>query len=99
MTLGPTLSVLSQRIRKELETSPPIGIVLDVSQVTTVDSAGLGELTMVYTLAARRNCAVVLAGVNKSLQHSLDMTRLDQLLSAAPDVAAAKKAITGRTAS
>lgn len=98
LTLGPTLGALSQRIRKELE-SAPAGLVLDVSQVTIVDSAGLGELTMVYTLAARRNCAVVLAGVPTTLRHSLELTRLDLLLPSAADVAAAKLAIAGKPGS
>ena len=65
LTLGPTLPLFSQRVRRELEDTPPAGMVLDVSAVTIVDSAGLGELTLVYTLAARRNCSVVLAGVTR----------------------------------
>jgi anti-anti-sigma factor len=96
MTLGPTLSALGHRIRRELETSAPAGLVLDVSSVGMVDSAGLGELTLVYTLAARRNCALVLAGVTKTLQNSLELTHLDLLMPSAPDIASAKKVIASK---
>jgi anti-anti-sigma factor len=99
MTLGPTLSALSQRVRRELAASTPAGLVIDVSSVGMVDSAGLGELTLVYTLAARRNCSVVLAGVTKALKHSLELTRLDLLLPSAPDIASAKKVVTSKAGS
>jgi anti-anti-sigma factor len=99
MTLGPTLSALGQHIRRELGSSAPAGLVLDVSAVGMVDSAGLGELTLVYTLAARRNCSVVLAGVTKTLKNSLELTRLDVLLPSAPDVASAKRMIASKAGS
>jgi len=99
MTLGPTLSALGQRIRRELETSVPAGVVLDVSSVGMVDSAGLGELTLVYTLAARRNCSLVLAGVTKALKNSLELTHLDLLMPSAPDIASAKKVIASKVGS
>jgi anti-anti-sigma factor len=91
MTLGPSLNALSAGARKLLESTPPTGIILDVAAVTFVDSAGLGELTLIYTLAARRNCQVILSGVSPSLKHSLEITRLDALLPSAPDVASARK--------
>lgn len=91
MTLGPSLNALSAGARKLLETPSTTGILLDVSGVTLCDSAGLGELTLVYTLATRRNCGVVLAGVTASLKHSLEITRLEALLPMAPDVPAALK--------
>jgi anti-anti-sigma regulatory factor len=56
-----------------------------------VDSAGLGELTVVYTFASKQKCPIRLVGVNPSLHKILEMTRLDELLRAAVDVASAKK--------
>ncbi|HEY6988161.1 MAG TPA: STAS domain-containing protein, partial [Bryobacteraceae bacterium] len=58
---------------------------------TTVDSAGLGELTVVYTFASKQKCPIRLVEVNPSLHKILEMTRLDELLRAATDVASAKK--------
>ncbi|MGA7414963.1 MAG: STAS domain-containing protein [Bryobacteraceae bacterium] len=91
LTLGPSLHALNQAARKTLESAATQALILDVGGVTIVDSAGLGELTLVYTLATRRNCRVVLACVTPMLRHSLDVTHLDGLLPACSDVNAAKK--------
>jgi anti-anti-sigma factor len=91
MTLGPSLHALSSGSRKLLESPAITGIILDVSGVTQVDSAGLGELTLVYTFATRRSCQVILSGVPASLKHSLEITRLDALLPSAPDIESARK--------
>src|SRR5271157_2864402 len=91
LTLGPSLHALNQTARKALDSASTQALILDVAGVTTVDSAGLGELTLVYTLATRRNCRVVLASVTPTLRHSLDVTHLDGLLPSCSDVNAAKK--------
>jgi anti-anti-sigma factor len=98
MTLGPSLHALSTSARKLLDSGALAGIILDVSEVTLVDSAGLGELTLVYTFAARRSCPVVLAGVTPSLKHSLEITRLEALLPMAPDVESARAKIAEKKA-
>jgi anti-sigma B factor antagonist len=91
LTLGPSLYALNQTARKTFESASTQALILDVGGVTIVDSAGLGELTLVYTLATRRNCRVVLIGVTPTLRHALDVTHLDALLPACSDVTAAKK--------
>jgi anti-sigma B factor antagonist len=91
LTLGPSLHALNQAARKTLESASTQALILDVGGVTIVDSAGLGELTLVYTLATRRNCRVVLIGVTPTLRHSLEVTHLDALLPSCSDVNAAKK--------
>lgn len=91
MTLGPSLNALSVGARKLLESPLILGIILDVGGVTFVDSAGLGELTLIYTFASRRSCPVILTGVSPSLKHSLEITRLDALLPSAPDLESARK--------
>ena len=91
LTLGPSLYALNQAARKALESASTEALILDVAGVTSVDSAGLGELTLVYTLATRRNCRVVLVNVTPMLRHSLTVTHLDALLPSCGDVAAAKK--------
>jgi anti-sigma B factor antagonist len=91
LTLGPSLYALNQAARKTLEAPTTEALILDVGGVTIVDSAGLGELTLVYTLATRRNCRVVLIGVTPTLRHALEVTHLDALLPSCPDVNAAKK--------
>jgi len=91
LTLGPSLHALNQAARKALESASTQALILDVAGVTIVDSAGLGELTLVYTLATRRNCRVVLVGVTPTLRHALDVTHLDALLPSCSDAGAARK--------
>jgi anti-anti-sigma factor len=91
LTLGPSLNALRDAARHLLDAAKPTGIILVVGGVTITDSAGLGELTVVYTFASKRGCPVVLVKVPPSLRKMLDMTRLDGLLPSAEDVASAKK--------
>jgi anti-anti-sigma factor len=90
LTLGPTLSVLRETARQVLSTGQLSGIILHMAGVTITDSSGLGELTVVYTLASHKNCPIRLAAVSSSLKKLLEMARLDVLLPACPDIAAAK---------
>jgi anti-sigma B factor antagonist len=91
LTLGPTLSTLREAARRTLDTNKVTGMILRVAGVTTVDSAGLGELTVVYTSATRRGCAIMLVEVNPTLHKMLEVTHLDALLPSATDMASAKK--------
>jgi anti-sigma B factor antagonist len=96
LTLGPSLSTLREAARRTLEESKMAGMILDVTRVTTTDSAGLGELTVVYTLATTRHCPIVLVGVSPTLQKMLEVTRLEALLPSAADLASAKKRLRER---
>ena len=59
--------------------------------MTLVDSSGLGELTIVYTTAAKRNCPIRLVGASDHLNKLLDLTKLNAILVPADSVASAKK--------
>jgi len=91
LTLGPSLGALREAALEVLSGGKLSGLILRVGEVTTVDSAGLGELTVVYTFASKQKCPIRLVEVNPSLHKILEMTRLDELLRAATDVASAKK--------
>jgi len=91
LTMGPSLGALREAAREVLSGGTLSGLILRVGEVTTVDSAGLGELTIVYTFASKRKCPIRLVGVSASLHKMLEMTRLDELLRSAADVASAKK--------
>jgi anti-anti-sigma factor len=88
LTLGPTLHALRDELRRVLTSSKLRGVILDATKLATADSAGLGELTVAYTLASRQSCPVVLAGAASNLTHMLKVTHLDELLPAVPDVTA-----------
>jgi anti-anti-sigma factor len=98
LTLGPTLSTLRETARQVLSSQKILGIILQVSGVTVTDSSGLGELTVVYTLAANRKCPIRLVMVSPNLKKMLEMTRLDELLPAAVDIAAAKSELKRKAA-
>src|ERR1700760_409569 len=91
LTLGPSLRMLRDKSRELFGPTPITCLVVKVGKVTAVDSAGLGELTVIYTLTANRNCRLALVGVSPSLRAMLEVTRLDGLLPVADDVASAKK--------
>lgn len=96
LTLGPSLHTLREAARKALDNNKLSGLILRVDGVTSTDSAGLGELTIVYTSATRRGCPIMLVEVSPNLRKMLETTRLDALLPSANDVASAKKQLASR---
>ena len=98
LTLGPTLNTLRDTTRQVLSTNKLSGIILQMGGITVTDSSGLGELTVVYTLATNRKCPIRLAMVSSSLKKMLEMTRIDELLPACPDIATAKSDLRQRAA-
>jgi anti-anti-sigma factor len=93
LTLGPYLRNVRETTRQLLAGGGLSGLVVTVHEVSATDSAGLGELTVVYTLATKANCRVALAGENSKLGAMLEVTRLDGLLPMASDLSAAKKLV------
>jgi anti-anti-sigma factor len=96
LTLGPNLKDLQQAARAAIEATSPEALVIDVSGLRYADSAGLGELTVVYSICTRKNCVVVLTGVPNQLRQMLDLTRLDELLPAASDIESARQVAKSR---
>jgi len=91
LTLGPTLVSLRNAAKDALADSGVNGIILRVGAVTNADSAGLGELTIVYAAASKRGCPMRLVDVNPNLQKMLIVTHLNAVLIPANDLAQAKK--------
>jgi anti-anti-sigma factor len=91
LTLSPSLAQLREATRNMLGAQKVAGLILVVSGLVYTDSAGLGELTIVYSSANKRACPLRLVGVAPNLRKMLEMTRLDELLQGAETVAAAKK--------
>ncbi len=51
-------------------------IILDLQEVTRMDSAGLGALVSLYISARKANCQFMLANYNKSVRDLLGLTNL-----------------------
>jgi anti-sigma B factor antagonist len=64
-------------------------LVLDLSGVSSIDSAGMGELALLQTLAQGKNVTLKCAGPNALLRTLLDLTYLVTVLEVHPSVEAA----------
>lgn len=58
-------------------TAITIRIVLDLSNVTHVDSTGLGALLGAWTAAQRKGCDLEIANMNPRVNKLVEMTKLD----------------------
>jgi anti-sigma B factor antagonist len=63
-----------------------LGVVVDLAEVTFVDSAVLKELLRARAELGGRGVRLMLAGVPQPVQRLLDLTRTAELFDAAPDV-------------
>lgn len=64
-------------------------LVLDLSGVTSIDSAGIGELALLQSWAQSRNVAFKCAGPNLLVRNLLELTNLDSVLEVHPSLDAA----------
>ena len=79
MTLGPALMQFAAKARAVLD-GAPAAMILDVSGVNALDSAGLGELIKVYSSATRRGVAFALSAPSARLRDVMAMTHVDEIL-------------------
>ncbi|MBY0503960.1 MAG: STAS domain-containing protein [Bryobacteraceae bacterium] len=64
---------------------------MDVAAVGDVDSAGLGELVVLYTTAGQHNSRLCLVGASARFVHLLETTRLSGILPVFADEDAARR--------
>jgi anti-anti-sigma factor len=85
--------VLSQKLRRcstvIRDAGDATAFVVDLSQCGKLDSAGLGELLMWYSLAMRSKKKVLLIGVKESIKGVMQTARVDGILLGARDLEAA----------
>jgi len=67
-------------------------LVLDLTGVSTMDSAGIGELALLQTWAQGKNASLKCAGANSVVRNLLDLTNLDTVLEVHPSLDAALEA-------
>ena len=87
-----------EQARNVLGANKVSGVILRVANVTVTDSSGLGELTVLYTMATNRKCPIRLVEVTPSLKKMLEMTRIDELLPALNSVSSAKAELRSKAA-
>jgi anti-anti-sigma factor len=64
-------------------------LVLDLSGVESIDSAGIGELALVQTWAKEQDAELKCAGPNSLVRALLDLTNLDSVLEVHPSIESA----------
>lgn len=64
-------------------------VVLDLSGVSAMDSAGIGELALLLTWAQEKNANLKCAGPNSMVRTLLDLTNLDTVLEVHPSLESA----------
>jgi anti-sigma B factor antagonist len=75
ITLGEGSSQLRDTVRDLLEGGHK-NILLNLSDVTYIDSAGVGELVAAYTTVANRQGSLKLLGLTKRVKDLLQITKL-----------------------
>jgi anti-sigma B factor antagonist len=76
-----------------LRNDPPPALILDLTAVPYMDSAGMGAIINYYVSCQRAGRRMVVAGVNGRVFELFKMTRVDCLLTIVDTVDAAEKAL------
>ena len=71
-------------------------LVLELSGVNSIDSAGIGELALLQTWAQDRKAELKCAGASTVVRTLLDLTNLDSVLEVYPTLDAAMASFTER---
>ena len=88
ITLGPETEALRTRL-KELLTAGHRHIILNLGEVTYVDSVGLGTLIGAYTSATNTGGSLKLLHLPRGVQQLLQVTRLSTVFEIYEDLATA----------
>jgi len=81
-----TSGELREEIDQLLTVDQPDRLILDLEGVTHMDSSGLGTLLAGLRDANKRQVRFTLSGLNRSLRHTLERTRLYSLFEIRPTV-------------
>jgi anti-sigma B factor antagonist len=92
LTLGTSLLAADTNLQNLIK-GGTTKLVLDLSGVPYIDSAGLGAIVHAYGLAMEHHGAMRLCGINDKVASLLKMTRMDGFLSVDPDSATSLAAL------
>ena len=80
LTLGPHLLDFGKRLAEHLTSHRGLGLIIDLAGVHGVDSAGLGELVVLYTTAGQHGSRLCLATASPRILRLLEITHLSGIL-------------------
>jgi anti-sigma B factor antagonist len=84
-------AALSNLVEEILEQTSKL--VLDLSGVSSIDSAGMGELVLLQTWALEKNVSLKCAGANSLVRSLLELTNLDTVLDVHPSIDSALESL------
>ncbi|GGG85825.1 putative anti-sigma factor antagonist [Edaphobacter dinghuensis] len=87
---GPLLLGNMFDFQSALRDLKPPCLILDLSNVPYMDSAGLGVLMNYYVSAQNNHRELLVVGVNERIQALLEMTKVDKILRLYPSLEAAE---------
>jgi anti-sigma B factor antagonist len=76
-----------------LRNDPPDKLILDLSAVPYMDSAGMGAIINYFVSSQRHGRKLVVAGVNGRVLELFRMTKVEDLLTMKPTIAEAEQAL------
>jgi anti-sigma B factor antagonist len=90
---GEETALLRQQVMELLQQSP--NVVLNLSNVSFIDSSGVGELIRMLTTAAREKKTIVLAGLTGRVRDVLQITKLATVFATYSTAVEAAQALSG----
>ena len=90
LTLGPQLRRFGRQAQAIFEDHRPRGLLLDFKLLGEIDSAGLGELVILYTTASSKECRVCVLHPSARILRLFETTKLSGILRCFDDDAEAR---------
>lgn len=78
-------SAFQQHLESALSQQPLQSLLVDLSQVESLDSAGLMALVSAHSLAQQSNVDLHLCGISPTIQIIFEVTQLDRVFRIHPD--------------
>ena len=91
--VGPLTISTMFGFQNEFRAATPQVMIVDMSETTYMDSAGLGLIMNYYVSATDHGRKLLLAGVNERVKALLEMTRVQGVLTTFPTVEAAEASL------
>jgi anti-sigma B factor antagonist len=91
--VGPLTISTMFGFQDEFRSKTPQAMIVDLSETTYMDSAGLGLIMNYYVSAADHGRKLLLAGMNERVKALLEMTKVSGVLQSFPTVEAAEASL------
>jgi anti-sigma B factor antagonist len=89
LTLSPQLLDFGRRVAAIVAQRSAQGVLLEMGSIEEIDSAGLGELVILYTTASQHGCRLCLVHPTPKIAQLLETTKLSGILPHFDDAVAA----------